>query len=325
MHLLIADDDSVSRMVLETVLRKFGHEVTSVLDGEQALNTLCQENAPRLAILDWMMPGLDGLDVCRRLRERRGPYVYVILLTARSEREDMLAAFDGDVDDFLAKPFDMLELRARLQSGGRVIELQEHLLQAQDELRRIARHDYLTGVLSRRAVAECLQQEISRSNRGKTSLSILMLDLDGFKQVNDKYGHLEGDRVLSKTAQGIQAALRVQDAVGRFGGDEFLVVLPDCDAAAAIEVASRLRARVTRCIAELEGVRLEVSVSVGAATNYPDRVSADELVANADDALYRAKRMGRDGSIAFVHAKDHSPRGVDRTEAVNDIETPRMK
>lgn len=293
MKILIADDESISQRILEVTLRKLGHEVVAVPDGAQAVDTLLCEGAPRLAIVDWEMPKLDGLEVCRRIRLRRNPYVYLILLTARSEHRDMVRALDADVDDFLAKPFDASELRARLRSGTRVLDLQEGLLRTQDELQRLASHDHLTDVLNRRTVVECLQRELTRSSRQRVPLSVLMADLDRFKHINDNYGHATGDTLLTVATQRMRSVLRAHDSIGRYGGDEFLVVLPECDAIAAADIATRIRKAVSDCPAETGRSQLEMSISIGVATTPSGTQSAAELIADADHAVYRAKALGR--------------------------------
>jgi diguanylate cyclase (GGDEF)-like protein len=292
--MLIADDEPISRLLLGTTLRNLGHEVMDVSDGRLAFDELSREDGPRLAILDWMMPELDGLEVCRRLRERHGPYVYLILLTARSAQEDLVAAFDAGFDDFLVKPFDTSELRARLRSGIRVLDLQEDLLRAQQALLKLASHDHLTGILNRRTVTEFLEMELARSRRENSAFSILMVDIDQFKPINDTHGHPVGDEALSVVVQRMRIALRSHDAIGRYGGDEFLVVLPGCDADTAEQIATRLRTEVSMRPMTLGALTLDLRVSVGITTATTDTESAEALITRADTALYDAKKRGRD-------------------------------
>lgn len=293
MRILIADDDVLSRRMLELTLQKLRHEVTVVSGGAEALEQLSVADAPRLAILDWVMPELDGLDVCRHLRKRQGPYVYVILLTARSEHKDLVTAFDADVDDFLAKPFDASELRARLRSGARVLELQEGLLRSQEELRRQATHDHLTGTLTRRAVVHQLDLELRRAARDGSAIAVLLADLDHFKRVNDEYGHSAGDAVLLEAAARIRSVLRGHEAIGRYGGEEFLIVLPNCGPSAAAAVAARACLALSTTPIEAAGSMLRMTMSVGIATAPVGADSARDLVDGADQALYRAKAAGR--------------------------------
>src|ERR1700694_2306180 len=197
MKILAAEDNPVFQSMLRSMLTKWGYEVILAADGTQAWSALQEDCPPRLAILDWMMPGLDGVEVCRRLRAaNREPYIYVLLLTARTDSQDLVEGLDAGADDYLTKPFNATELRARLRAGRRIVELQEDLLMAREALRQQATHDGLTGLLNRHAMMEVLQTKLARSQRGSQPLSILMVDLDHFKRVNDEFGHLDGDAVL---------------------------------------------------------------------------------------------------------------------------------
>ena len=293
MRILIADDDVLSRRMLELTLKKLGHEVIVVADGAEALQQLSVADSPRLAILDWVMPELDGLEVCRYVRKRQDPYVYVILLTAKSEHKDIVTAFDADVDDFLGKPFDASELRARLRSGARILELQEGLLRSQEELRRQATHDHLTGTLTRRAVVHQLDLELRRAARDGSSIAVLLADLDHFKRVNDEYGHSAGDAVLLEAAARMRSVLRGHEAIGRYGGEEFLIVLPDCGPSEAASVAARACLALSTTPIETAANMLQTTMSVGVATAPLRADSARSLVDRADQALYRAKAAGR--------------------------------
>jgi two-component system, cell cycle response regulator len=293
MRILIADDDVLSRRMLELTLQKLGHEVIVVADGAEALQQLSVADSPRLAILDWVMPELDGLEVCRYVRKRQNPYVYVILLTAKSEHKDIVTAFDADVDDFLGKPFDASELRARLRSGARILELQEGLLRSQEELRRQATHDHLTGTLTRRAVVHQLDLELRRAARDGSSIAVLLADLDHFKRVNDEYGHSAGDAVLLEAAARMRSVLRGHEAIGRYGGEEFLIVLPNCGPSEAASVAARACLALSTTPIEAAANMLRTTMSVGVATASIGADCARSLVDRADQALYRAKAAGR--------------------------------
>jgi diguanylate cyclase (GGDEF)-like protein len=293
MKILIADDDPVSRRRLEVALTRLGHEAVPVGDGTEAISALAAPDAPRLAILDWMMPGVDGLEVCRTLRRGAAPYVYVILLTTRDRREDMVAGLQADADEFIIKPFDAVELRARLRSGERVLELQEGLLAAQEALRFQATHDPLTGLWNRAMVLDQLHRELARLARQAGPLAVALADLDHFKRVNDTHGHAAGDAVLRQAAERMRGALRGCDSLGRYGGEEFLVVLPGCDLAAAERAAERLRAAIAAEPMSAGKVLLPVSVSIGVAACDPDARDPTCLIDAADEALYRAKALGR--------------------------------
>ena len=298
MKVLLADDDAVSRRVLEITLQRLGYTAVVVEDGPAALAVLRSADAPLLAVLDWMMPGMEGIEVCRELRkDAREPYTYVILLTARGAMEDVVAGMEAGADDYLTKPFDAHELRVRLRAGQRIVELQEELIAARESLRVLAMHDALTGLLNRRAILERLDQELARARREAAPLGVVIADLDHFKRINDSYGHPAGDAVLQETAKRLVGSLRSYDALGRYGGEEFLLVLPGADRALVEQLAERVRGGVAArpiLVAELE---LPLTLSLGAAsTGPPVHLDSGRLIAAADEALYEAKQAGRNCS-----------------------------
>lgn len=294
MKVLIAEDDAVSRRILEAFLGKLGYEVVVTTNGAEALERLRQPAAPRVAILDWMMPGTDGLEVCRQIR-KRGPesYVYVLLVTSKAQRQDIVEGLEGGADDYLTKPYNIHELKARLRAGLRIVELQTQLLEARDGFQFQATHDSLTGLMNRQGILERLDKELARAARQQSPVSIAMADLDHFKKINDTHGHLAGDAVLREAASRMRASVRVYDHIGRYGGEEFLVVLPGCPEEGAVQQGERLRACVSASpIVTPEGP-VRVTLSLGVASAGPDQTQM-ELLQAADDALYRAKRNGRD-------------------------------
>jgi two-component system, cell cycle response regulator len=293
MRILIADDDPVSRRLLEGTLVRLGHEVVAVEDGEQAIAALLAPNGPRLAILDWMMPGADGLTVCRTIRQRPSPYTYVIMLTARDQRSDMVEGLGAEADDFLTKPLDAVELTARLRSGERVLALQENLLQTQAALRHEATHDRLTGLWNRGMVLDHLNRELSRSRREKLPMAVLLADLDHFKCINDMHGHGTGDTVLREVANRMRGALRDYDALGRYGGEEFLLVLSGAEVDVAGEVAERVRTMIHAEPVRDGALDIAVSASLGMAHTTTVGFESAVLIQAADHALYRAKAQGR--------------------------------
>ena len=295
MLVLIADDDTVSRRVLARMLTTNGYEVVAASDGDEAWQILEREDAPRLAILDWMMPGMTGPDLCRRLRgKKREPYTYVLLLTARTDKQDVVEGMDAGADDYVTKPFEARELQVRLRAGRRILDLQADLMEAREALRVQATHDPLTGLWNRYALLEALEREHSRAVREGTPLAVIMADLDHFKSVNDTYGHMAGDAVLREAAGRMQAAVRSYDLVGRFGGEEFLIVLPGTSAVNAAQLAERLRAAVAHVPVGHDLRNIPVTASFGVGASGPG-LSGDPqtLIRVADEALYRAKEKGR--------------------------------
>jgi diguanylate cyclase (GGDEF)-like protein len=288
MGILIAEDDAVSRRMLEATLKKWGYDVVVAEDGDKAWEVLQREDAPRLAILDWVMPGLHGPQICRAVRSLGDQrYVYLLLLTAKSEKEDLVKGLEAGADDFLTKPFDAEELRARLRAGIRILDLQE-------TLRVQATHDSLTGLWNRGATLDLLRRELSRGERQGTPVTVIMADIDHFKQVNDMYGHLTGDMVLREVAHRLSSAVRGYDVTGRFGGEEFLIVFPGCTAQNAILQAERLRARILKEPVDTPEGPIPVTLSLGVAASEPvTEVDPDLLLRAADTALYRAKSRGR--------------------------------
>ncbi len=277
------------------MLYRWGYEVVIAKDGEEAWRELQAEDVPRLAILDWMMPGIDGVEVCRRVRSaHREPYVYILLLTARTDAQDLVEAMDAGADDYLTKPFNSMELKARLRAGRRIVDLQEQLLMAREALRQQATHDGLTGLLNRTSILDILHKELERASREDLPLSILMVDLDRFKQINDTRGHLAGDAVLREAAVRMKSAIRRYDSLGRYGGEEFLVVLPGCPGNGAAAHADRLRMSLGSEPFSFSCQPIEVTCSVGIACR-PRGASCDSdwLIREADRALYGAKERGR--------------------------------
>ncbi|HEV2493063.1 MAG TPA: diguanylate cyclase [Terriglobia bacterium] len=296
MRILIAEDDPVSRRLLEAFLSRWGYDVVSARDGAEAWELLQRENAPTLAILDWMMPGMDGVQVCRKTRERVSqPYVYILMLTAKDRKQDLVQGIEAGADEYMIKPFDAHELKAHLLAGKRILDLQEQLIRAREELRVQATHDLLTGLWNHASILDIVQVELERAQRQDTPLGLVMGDLDHFKSVNDTYGHPAGDAVLREVARRMHSSVRPYDSVGRYGGEEFLVVVPGCDPVDARHQAERLRASVRGRPIALSETSLPVTISLGvAATSQPKATDAESLLRAADAALYLAKHNGRD-------------------------------
>jgi two-component system cell cycle response regulator len=293
MNVLIADDNGEYRRLLQRTLEQWGYTTILAADGAAAWDVLQRADAPEMAIVDWMMPGIDGIDLVKRLRARdNASYTYVLLLTSRSELNDVELGLYAGSDDYLTKPFELPELKARLFAGSRVLQLHHKLHTTIEKLDQIARHDSLTQLLNRKAILAALADEMERARRGNGQVGVMMIDVDYFKKVNDVYGHPTGDAVLTEVAQRLKASIRTYDSAGRYGGEEFLICLPSCDSAAAAEIAERIRLGICGNPVAAEGHSLSVSVSIGVAdsTTAPDW---EDLIRCADEALYAAKRAGR--------------------------------
>ena len=299
MRVLAAEDNPVFQSMLRTMLNKWGYRPVIARDGNEAWNILDTAEAPRLAVLDWMMPGMDGVEICRRIRStNREPYVYILLLTARTESQDLIEGMDAGADDYLTKPFNTHELRVRIRAGRRILDLQEELLQAREALRDQATHDGLTGLLNRTSILEKLDDELSRAARDGSSVSVLMVDLDRFKWVNDTHGHLAGDAVLREASSRLRSASRRYDSVGRYGGEEYLVVLPGCETAAAALQAERLREAIAGTPFRADSRPLAMSCSIGLACS--SDCAPEVLIREADGALYHAKANGRNRVVVHT-------------------------
>ena len=295
MKLLLAEDSGMIRLLLHRVLTKEGYEVVFAENGEEALHVLQSPDPPPMALLDWMMPGLDGLEVCRRVRAAgREPYVYIILLTGKDLQEDLVRGLAAGADDYLTKPFDNAELQARIRTGRRLVDQQGELIAAREALREQATTDPLTAMANRRTLLDALGRELERSSRLGSPCAVLFVDLDHFKRVNDVHGHAGGDAVLRQAAAAMRSILRPYDLVGRYGGEEFVVVLPGCDATGARMAAERVRAAVASMSVLVGGKSVPVTCSVGVAVSAAGgERDRDALLAAADRALYQAKGAGR--------------------------------
>src|SRR6187549_3915590 len=321
MKILLADDAPIARTMLEHWLVGWGYEVTLARDGESALQALKDDPELRLLIIDWVMPKVDGIEVCRQIRSGPPePYVYVVLLTAKDDKSDIIEGLDAGADDYLVKPCNPLELKVRLRAGKRVIELQEQLVSARESLRFEAMHDSLTQLLNRGATLDQLERELVRATRRALPVTVVMADLDHFKVINDTYGHATGDIVLREAARRLKLGVRAYDSVGRLGGEEFIAVLPECEAKVGLQVAQRLCKLVSEAPVLTPAGKVSVTVSIGIASSdqFPN-ATAEDLMRAADSALYQAKHTGRAQAILATGNdwKAHTP--------VNDPEGATLK
>jgi diguanylate cyclase (GGDEF)-like protein len=303
MKILVADDDAVSRRMMQKILESSGYEVVTAADGDAAILELSKVDPPRLALIDWMMPGLDGIALCRYIRRQHDRlYTYIILLTSKESSEDLVAGLEAGADDYLIKPCNAAELRARLQTGRRIRQLEDRLVEAHEEMRLKATHDSLTSLLNRGAIMSLLKNELQRGLRSQQPVSIMLCDIDYFKQINDTYGHSAGDTVLREIASRLAGSIRsydaiglYTDAVGRYGGEEFLMVLSGCDANQVQKKAESIRQAIAVQVFEIDGSKLWVTISMGLTTidHWDQTSSIESLLDRADAALYRAKSEGR--------------------------------
>jgi diguanylate cyclase (GGDEF)-like protein len=294
MKILIAEDDLVQRRFLQALLTQAGHEVIVATNGDEAWNCLQQTDQLRLVITDWMMPGIDGPDLVRRVRAANWPhYTYLILLTSKDTKRSLLMGLEAGADDYLTKPFDREELIARLKIG-------ERLLNLESRLQELATHDSLTGLLNRRALYDTARVELERAAREDSPVSFILLDVDHFKNINDQYGHLTGDQVLRLLADTLLQHKRSYDQVGRWGGEEFLVLLPKTSLTDGYHVAERFRASIAAAHLFLpSGQCLEFRASFGVSSTQAPILPLDTLLQQADLALYRAKALGRNQVCSF--------------------------
>ena len=297
-RILIAEDDPLSRRLLEAFLNKWGYEVIAAENGAKAAELLEGDNCPALAILDWMMPGMEGPEICKRVRALTDrPYTYILLLTARTQKEDLLRGLESGADDYLTKPFDAHELRARLHVGQRILDLQSGLIAAREELRFQATHDPLTGIFNHGVVIETMQREAARQRREGGTFGVILMDLDHFKRINDTYGHVAGDAVLKEVARRATHCVRPYDTVGRYGGEEFLVVAPSSNANGVLGLAERIREAIDAVPFNANGRSIHVTASCGVSVGGKETtLDSEMLLQTIDAALYRAKRNGRNRS-----------------------------
>ena len=296
MQALVVDDSAVYRKLIGDHLRSWGFGVTLAETGSEAWGILEQPDAPKLVLLDWVLPDLDGIELCQRIRQAgsSGPYVYVILLTSKEGHQNMLDAMQAGADDYLMKPFDELELKARLLVGKRILDLQEELVAARESMRRAATQDSLTGLMNRGEIVGMLVRELERARREHKPVGVILGDVDNFKSVNDTFGHLFGDEALREVGRRLRAQLRVYDSVGRYGGEEFLLILPNCDLPNALARANELRETVASTPVVCSGEERLITMSMGVAVSDCDGKNEVEMLLNrADAGLYAAKESGR--------------------------------
>lgn len=304
MRVLIAEDDAVSRMILRRAVQRFGHEVLVAEDGRKAWKLYRETPGVDVVISDWMMPDMDGLELCHRLREeKRDEYTYFIFLTTLNGKEHLLEGMQAGADDYLSKPLDRDQLEVRLIAAARITALHRQLTKQKEELEKLnfelfkqARRDPLTRLGNRLRLREDLDALRDRVERCGHSYCAVLCDVDSFKLYNDHYGHLKGDEVLQKVAKAILQSFRSRDACYRYGGEEFLIILPEQTLESTALAAERLRRAVEELAipheaSEPGGI---VTVSCGLAELSPgEKKTVEEFLKEADEALYQAKESGK--------------------------------
>jgi len=305
MKILLVEDSPIERHQVGGYLTKWGLDFVAVGSGTEAVKLLQAPEPPNLALLDWMLPGLDGIDICRHIRKHGtgGSYVYTVMLTARNRKQDLLLAMEAGADDYLSKPVDPSELRARIMAGKRILELQH-------SLRFAATHDFLTNLLNRSEILAALEREFSRSGREGKPATVIMADIDHFKRINDSLGHAAGDEVLKEVALRLKSDLRPYDLVGRYGGEEFLIILPGCELNVGARRADEIRKIVAKTPILTPFGSASSTVSMGVTVTGLGRDhSVSDLLHEADVSMYAAKKNGRNRVELFSSADRRTAEG----------------
>jgi diguanylate cyclase (GGDEF)-like protein len=305
MRILVVDDDPLSRRLVEAAVTRLGHDATTAEDGQAAWQCITQDR-PEVLITDLVMPRVDGLELCRQVRADTGAgYTYIILATVLGAAQDVVRGMEAGADDYLIKPVDLFALQTRLIAARRVTDLHAELVRHRAQLAHLARHDPLTGLANRRSMEADLETLQARSQRYGRGFAVAMCDLDHFKAYNDTYGHQAGDQILRTVAATLVEVLRLGDGVYRYGGEEFLLVLPEQTLDGALVAVERVRRAVEQLAIghAAAGPEDRLTMSVGIAAVEPGRaITIKELLEQADAALYRAKAAGRN-RIAVANAQ----------------------
>lgn len=289
MRIMLVEDSAVERRQICLYLKEWNLDFIAIENGAEAWNCLQSPDAPNFVLLDWVLPGLDGIELCKKIRTlgANGTYIYTVMLTAKDKKRDLLTAMAAGADDYLAKPVDPSELKARVLVAKRILELQQ-------SLRFAATHDFLTKLLNRAEILASLKRELSRGEREGKPVAIIMADVDHFKNVNDSLGHAAGDAVLREIGERLKSDLRTYDLVGRYGGEEFLIILPNCSLAVATRRANEIRCLVCKDAVVTTFATVPVTVSLGVtASDQTQNLAIEGLLQQADEALYCAKKSGR--------------------------------
>ncbi len=301
---LIVEDNLLMRKILEAHLGDLGHTVVAVENGRQAVELLDRSHFP-IVITDLVMPEMGGLELCRTIRKRNfDGYTYVVILTYQDSQDEMVCGLEAGADEYLVKPVSRAELTMRLKTADRILSLESSLKKSYEEIKALSVKDSLTKVYNRGYLDEKLIQEVKRTYRFNRALTIVMLDIDHFKLINDTFGHTTGDQVLMECAWLMSVSVRNEiDWVARYGGEEFVIVLPETQLDGAIIAAERFRGKLASHVIDASGFELRVTASFGVASFSPssrkeDLSMAAALIVQADKCLYRAKKEGRNRVVS---------------------------
>ena len=296
MKVLVADDCSTTLEILRLSLRKWGFDPMLVSDGEQALRILRSPAGPRLALLDWDMPKVDGVTVCQELRDRHESalnYVYTIVLTARDGEENLLRALEAGADDYLIKPVGTRELQLRVRAGKRILEFQDRVVATNRKLAGITTHDQLTSRLNRQSLLERLTTEIERSARNSRHCSYVTIEVDNFEEIRGKYGITVSDAILKWASEKFRTTIRSYDSLGRIGSQIFAIVLPESQLGMGAGMAERLRVSVENDPFQFDDdTIIPVTVSIGVSSSSAEGMDRKQILAGSDRSLQHAKAMG---------------------------------
>lgn len=296
--ILITEDDRATQLLLTKTLAKEGYEVVTASNGKEAL-ALFKKFRFRIVLTDWMMPEMSGIELCKAIRKSDGQgYVFIVLLTANDKKDDVIKGLMAGADDYLTKPINHAELMARLNTGRRILSLEESLKTAIADIQVLSVTDPLTGCYNRSYLMENLEYEIKRAVRYQRPFSIVFSDIDHFKSVNDTYGHQVGDRTLIEFVQCIMGSIRLDlDWITRYGGEEFLLVLPETDLEGAMVLTERLKEKIAQLEMKIHDNVLKITSSFGVVTYNPrisgKVVTCDDMINLADNYLYQSKAGGR--------------------------------
>lgn len=293
--ILIAEDDEITQLILQKLLEREDYKVILTNNGLEAWNVFQEKREEiDMVITDWLMPKMDGLELCKKIRNLDLPrYVYLIFITVRERREDIVIGLEAGADDYIPKPFDPHELLSRIRSGERVIELDKLQRKVQKKLECLSLSDELTKVLNRRGIFRRLREEVDRATREKYLFSVMMLDIDNLKEINDRYGHDAGDKVLCEVVRRIRTCCRPYDTMGRYGGDEFLMIVAAEEKGMAYKFAERFQRAVCEKFLNTDNKRINITISIGVSFVKASKYEPEEIIKKADECLVKAKTAGK--------------------------------